>query len=199
MAIYLKLFLAAAIPYALFAILVMNSLTGGLLFGAFLGLMMSALFGTLQHLSFRGKKADASRDVNQSLTIEIDASYQDAFDLCLDSHRELLRATILSYSRETGIIELRTGRNWTTYGERLTLTVRHLPPRTAQITITSQPRVKTTMVDFGRNLQNVNHIAVFLRERSAADHLSLEKRTRRTPASTRHTTTSLQHAGQSSK
>lgn len=172
MKLYLKLFLAMAIPYTLVMMLfTLNpglALVSGILYGG----AMSLLFGTIQHLSFRGKKADAEHSVRQSRTLEIDHNIDDTFNLCLEAYTVLKRAVIKKVDRQAATIEVRTGANLRTYGELITIKIAPLDAHTSTVTISSRPRVKSTMIDYGRNLRNVNLLALYLREQIASDHLS---------------------------
>src|SRR5262245_7653499 len=94
MNLYLKLFLAAAVPYAMVAGLLLQNPVLGVLFGLGIGMVIATVFGTLQHSAFQGKKADADRSVHQIREIEIDLPYAEALALCLESLKTLSRAGV---------------------------------------------------------------------------------------------------------
>ena len=175
MKLYLKLWLAMAIPYGLLMAIFMTDPAVGALTGALFGTIMSLIFGTLQHQSFRGKKADAERSVKQSRNIELDLPIDEAFNLCLEAYTQLRRAVIRKIDRESHTIEIRTGINWLTYGEIITLHLSPIDLHTTEVVVNSRPRIKSVMIDYGRNLQNVNLIMLHLREQIASDHLALEE------------------------
>jgi hypothetical protein len=172
MNLYVKLFLAAAVPYGLVAALILHSPAFGVLFGVGIGIVIASIFGTLQHSAFQGKKADADRSVHQIRDIEIDVSYNEALALCQDSLKTLTRAHIKQLDADQGIIHARTGMNWKTYGERVTLSLLPIDQNTTRIRIESRPRLKTTLIDYGSNLYNVNCISLYLRQQSGTDNLA---------------------------
>lgn len=176
MSVYLKLFLAAAIPYAILMGLLFFSLPAGVAFGTGFGLVISTIFGTLQHSAYQGKKADGDRSVNQSRDIEIDVPLTEAFDLCLKALATLHRARVKKADPLSGLIEARTGINWKTYGEKVTFRLFRVDSHTTRIHLASRPRLKTALIDFGRNLYNINRLSVFLREASASDNLARDYR-----------------------
>ena len=128
MKLYLRLFLAMSIPYGVMMSVFMLNPVAGLLSGLFFGAVMALIFGTVQHLSFRGKKAQASRSVKQARTVELDLTLDEAFNLCLETYGTLRKAVIKKIDRENGIIEIRTGMNWLTYGELVTLELSMIAP-----------------------------------------------------------------------
>jgi hypothetical protein len=58
-----------------------------------------------------------------------------------------------------------------TYGEIITFQLQSLDADTTLVRIASRPRLKTTLIDYGRNLEHVNRLSLYLRQRSASDHL----------------------------
>lgn len=181
MKVYLKLFLAAAIPYMLALSWLLHNDTLAAVVGIGFGLLISGVFGTLQVRSMQGKKRDdGSYAVHQIREIEIDRSFDEATMLARAALRDIHGLKILRESGLTmtleeayGTIDARTGLNWETYGEKISLRVTRLDDDTSRIRIESRPRLRTTLIDYGRNLHNVNTISMYLRGQTAADHLRL--------------------------
>jgi len=175
MKVYIKLFLAAAIPYSLALSLLFRSPILGTVLGVFFGVLIAGVFGTLQVHSMQGKKrADASYAVHQTREIEIDVPLDQALVLARAALQSIAGVIIKPTPTAPHKIEARTGLNWETYGERITLSIAPLDADTTTIRIESRPRLRTTLIDYGRNLHYVNAISQFLREHTAADHLSLK-------------------------
>jgi hypothetical protein len=175
MKVYLKLFLAAMIPYAL-AFSVMTRNTGMAIgVGVVLGLIIAGIFGTLQIRSMKGKKkADETYAVNQEREMEIDLPFDRALELTRTAVLSISGATIMKeYSPEEGavVIGARTGLNWETYGEKIGLYLERIDADTTLLRVESRPRLRTTLIDYGRNLHNVNAISLYVREHTASDHL----------------------------
>jgi hypothetical protein len=173
MKLYLQLFLVAAFGYGMVASLILSNALIGTLFGIAIGTVLAAIFGTLQHQSFQGKKQDADRSVHQMRDIELDLPYADAYSLCVESLTSLGSINIKQSSRLEGVIEARTHLNWQTYGERISFNLTRIDDDTTRVHIESRPRIKAALTDFGRNLHNVNQLSVFLRARSASDALAI--------------------------
>lgn len=58
---------------------------------------------------------------------------------------------------EDGII-LRTDMTWKSWGEEMKINIQAIGENDFEYQITSSPKIKTTLVDFGINLENVNRI-----------------------------------------
>lgn len=172
MRLYIKLFLAFGVPFGLLMGLFYPYPALVLLVGILYGAVMSGVFGTLQHRSVKGKKQTHTDGVKQAREFEIDLPYQQAFSACLDAVNEIQRAKIQMANSHTGVIRARTGINLMTYGEIITFHLQPLDADTTLIRIDSRPRLKTTLIDYGRNLEHVNRLSLYLRQRSASDHLS---------------------------
>jgi hypothetical protein len=177
MKLYLQLFLVAALGYGMVASLILSNLMIGTLFGVSIGIVLAAIFGTLQHQAFEGKKQDADRSVHQARDIELDLPYVEAYRLCLEALTSLGRVSLKHTNHLEGVIEARTSLNWQTYGERISFYLTRLDSHTTQVHIESHPRIKVALTDFGRNLHNVNQLSVFLRAHSASDALAIKTHT----------------------
>jgi len=178
MKIYLKLFLAAAIPYTLAFGMILRNPILAIGIGVTLGLVIAGVFGTLQVRSMDGKKkVDTSYAVQQTRTIEIDLPFDEALVLARAALQSINGVTIVKETVSgigAGTINARTGLNWETYGEKITLSLERIDAETTLLHIDSRPRLRTTLIDYGRNLHNVNTINLYVREHTAADHLSRE-------------------------
>lgn len=173
MRLYLKLFLAFGVPFSLLMGLFYPYPALVMLIGIAYGAVMSAVFGTVQHRAMRGKKLAQSAGVKQTREIEVDLPYQAAFKACLDALGEIQHAKLRDINKLSGSIKARTSINLMTYGEVITFQLQHLDADTTLIRIESRPRLKTTLIDYGRNLAHVNRLSLYLRQRSASDHLSV--------------------------
>ena len=179
MKIYIKLFLAAMIPYTIVFGLVLQNPLLALAMGITLGAIIAGVFGTLHVRSMDGKKrAYESYAVQQTRDIEIDLPFDEALILARAALQSIEGAAIVKEtSSETGTtaISARTGLNWETYGEKINLRLERIDAETTLLHIDSRPRLRTTLIDYGRNLHNVNVISLYVREHTAADHLSVKE------------------------
>lgn len=182
MKIYLKLFFAAAIPYTVALSLLFRAPLLGLVLGLSFGALIAGVFGTLQVRSMEGKKrSDESYAVRQTREFEVDRPLDEALKLAkaaiesLDGTKVMKEASIRLTGHPTTTIEARTGLNWETYGEKITLRAEAVDADTTVIRIESRPRLRTTLIDYGRNLHHVNAISQYIREHTATDHLRLSE------------------------
>lgn len=171
MRLYLKLFLAFGVPFGLLMGILYPYPALALLIGTVYGAIMAGIFGTLQHRAVRGKKKTSADGVQQQRNIEVDMPYDAAFAACLEAVGEIQRAQFRQIDRAAGTIKARTSINLLTYGEIITFRLQPLDAHTTCIRISSRPRLKTTLIDYGRNLEHVNRLSLYLRQRSASDHL----------------------------
>jgi hypothetical protein len=58
---------------------------------------------------------------------------------------------------ENGIV-LKTGMTWKSWGEEIRIILQTKEESDFDYQILSSPKLKTTIVDYGKNLENVNHI-----------------------------------------
>ena len=61
-----------------------------------------------------------------------------------------------------GRINAKAGMSWKTWGEIITFSVNKKDENVMQIEISSRPSVRTTLVDYGKNIANVNSIVNYL-------------------------------------
>ena len=176
MNIYLKLFLATGIPFGIFMGIFYSfrygfssGLADGLFAGIFFGGFMSLILGFLHSRSVKrmpyGKSKEAM-DVHHVRNIELRVSYDKAFDLCIESLNLIKRSKIRKEDRSQGKIDARAGINWKTWGDLISLDVRKKDNDRTQVIVLSRPVVRTTLVDYGKNLENVERISSFLKEKS---------------------------------
>jgi hypothetical protein len=173
--VYLKLFLATGIPFGTLAGLFYTVLYGlpfgsvaGLLAGVFFGGLMSLILGSLHIRSVgrvQSERAGGALGVHHVRSIELALPYDEAFDLCIESLRSIRKCRIQEEDRLRGKIVARTGITWKTWGDVITFELRRIEGNRTLVTVSSRPVVRTTLVDYGKNLENVERICSFLKER----------------------------------
>ncbi len=168
----LIIFLASAIPFSIFVGIyssyeygipagIARGLFAGLIFGCF----MNAILGSLHRRAVRKITDDNSygtlrvhhvRDVRTLLT------YDRAFDLCIESLGSIKRCKVIEQDRAAGTITAKAGINWKTWSDTISFSVSRSNYDYTSITISSRPTARTTLVDFGKNLENAIKIVSFL-------------------------------------
>ena len=175
---YLKLFLATGIPFGIVMGVLyllqhgfLEGLIAGLFSGLFFGGFMSLILGTLHSWSVKRilpEKPKPSMGVHHVRNLELQVSYDKVFDLCIESLNLIKRCKIRKENRPQGKIDARAGITWKTWGDVILFDVRKIDIDRTQIIVSSRPAVRTTLVDYGKNLENVERISSFLEEQSEA-------------------------------
>jgi hypothetical protein len=174
----------AGIRHLFFRILFISGIPSGLLFGILglnkagisgaiiNGVLTGLVFGTLSsfilislHISL-SRKVDTYSPVNdfgtcQVRNIHLELPLEQAFALCLRSLRSVENCRVISQDLEEGVIRAKTGLNWKTWGDAITFKLIDGNGET-EIIVSSRPAARSTLVDFGKNLDNVERIKRFL-------------------------------------
>jgi hypothetical protein len=169
---YLKLFLATGIPVGaliggFYSLLYgfPKGLITGLFAGIFFGSSMSLIHRWSVKQMFSGKSKEAM-NVCHVRNIDLQVSYDKAFDLCIGALNLIKRCKIRNEDRSQGKIDAKVGMTWKTWGDVISFDVRKIDNDRTQIEVSSRPAVRTTLIDCGKNLENVKKIIRFLKEHS---------------------------------
>ncbi|MQA85277.1 MAG: hypothetical protein GEV03_11785 [Streptosporangiales bacterium] len=87
-----------------------------------------------------------------------------AYQKCVDAATALFGAGNVRVARDSGAIEVRTGTSWKSWGENLTLELSPDDDAITTVTIRSHSSVSTTVLDYGKNSDNVDRVAGWLLE-----------------------------------
>jgi hypothetical protein len=162
--LYLKAFLVTGIPYGL--IMLGFDLFDGDGFRLWKFLFLIFFFGTTMSITLvsfhknRLKKngikelTDKNLGVNQTKSLKSELSKIELIEkLKLDP----IIGKMKMNETEKGIV-LKTGVTWKSWGEEIKIILKSIKDKEFEYEISSNPRLKTTLVDYGKNLQNVNKI-----------------------------------------
>ncbi len=169
---YSKTFLAIAVPLAVLGGMIGSVLFGvpmGLVYGVASGLLyggsMSLVFGLLHGRSVKRITSDESQEamgVHHVRSVELQLPYDKVFDLCLESLGQINKCGIRNENRSQGIIMAKSGVSWKSWGEAISFQINEAGDDGTQVEISSRPVLRTTLVDCGKNLENVIKITGFL-------------------------------------
>jgi len=158
---YIAVFLVCTISYGILMFLSdalffeTESLIKYVISAAFFGLLMSAILVTYQRYRIRKDGADNSSaenlKVNQSTTVKSQLSLNEIYAK-IKSDPNFGNMKIDS---EGSMIEIKTGTTWRSWGEIISIRGGH----ENEYVVSSNSKVKTTLIDYGKNLNNVNSIA----------------------------------------
>jgi hypothetical protein len=169
----LKIFLISAIPFAFFMGIyytfrydVRTGIMAGLTGGVAVGLILAIIVGVLHRRCVQkisGQYPDEKMDVNTIRDIKLKMPIDLAFDLCIESLIRINRCIVKEEDLSLGRITAKTGINWKTWGDTISFRLSRLNDDTTLVEVSSRPTARTTLVDFGKNLENVQSIISFLK------------------------------------
>lgn len=164
MKLYLKLFLATGIPYGLIMGLYRGDANTGLVLGFIFGTFMSVVLGTMQIIFTRNSKSGTS-GVSQAKTIELQLPFYKTCNLCVASLESINGRIAEKTEQEEGAgakVVAKTKMNWKSFGETVQFDILKVNSDKTEVKISSRPKLPMTLVDYGRNLENVKKITDFL-------------------------------------
>ncbi|CUU56109.1 hypothetical protein Ga0074812_106364 [Parafrankia irregularis] len=148
--LYLKLLFGMGLPFGLLAGLESGEVQVGLVAGLFFGVFMSIVFGSITLYRYRGLGSDFSPRVTSVVRVPADSAVV---------HRRVLEILPVLPARvvaDDGVhVVARTRANMQSWGERITVDV-HPSADDTEVTIRSVPRLRCTLVDYGRGRRNVD-------------------------------------------
>jgi hypothetical protein len=104
--------------------------------------------------------------VHHVRNVELRLPYDKAFDLCIESLGLIKKCKIHNEDRSQGKIVAKAGMTWKTWGDVISFEVRRIGNDAIQVAVSSRPSVRTTLVDYGKNLENVETLVGFLNAHS---------------------------------
>jgi hypothetical protein len=169
-----KIFLWSGIPFGL-AMGVWFSQQYGSSTGLKIGIIAGLTFGALIFIilgllhsqavkKIRGGNSRETLSTHQVSDIELNLPYKQTFDLCMQSLSRIKRCTIQEENLTQGRIVAWAGINWKTWGDIITFHIKKTTNGITYVTISSRPRARTTLVDFGKNLENIIKVTSFLKK-----------------------------------
>lgn len=155
---YVKLFLVTSIPFGILnGLLDLNdgwneALLSGIISGVFFGIGMTLTLGIVH------KTIGKNKNVKQEQTVVVDLPYDQAFDLCLQSLENVRKSRLVEEDRVNGKIVVKVGLNWATWGDKIIYSISKMDDNQTEVNIVSYPIVKTTLIDYGKNAENISLI-----------------------------------------
>lgn len=176
----MNIFLATGVPFGIFmAILytalyglqagLMSGLTSGLVFGSLMFIIMGLLHSRAVK-KIAGMQTEETMGIYHERLISLHVPCDRAFDLCAATMDLIIKCSIQEVNRPQGRIIAKAGINWKTWGDTITFDIHSMSDKDTEVKVSSRPTSWTTLVDFGKNLQNVETIISFLRTNSNNGH-----------------------------
>jgi len=123
----------------------------GFLAGFFLTLFVSIVdyFSTKKY-----KKIKESANVRNEKSIIVNLDYNEAFETSKKALTSI-GGRIINEDRENGVITARTGLSWKSFGENVKIEITKLSNQQTQVKVSSVPMIRATILDYGKNYENV--------------------------------------------
>lgn len=162
--LHLKVFLFTGVTYGLILFLLdlMNknefALSKLLFMTLFFGITMSLTLVSLH--KYRLKKigiqeiTDENLNVNQSKTLSSELNTAALIEILAS---DSIIGKMKMIETKNGI-HLKTGISWKSWGENIKITLKSEQDSRFEYEISSSPKLKTTIVDYGKNLENIKRI-----------------------------------------
>lgn len=168
--LFTKTFLLTGIPYGL--IMLGFDLAGGdelnpwkyLLMTFFFGIVMSVILVSLHN--YRLKKNGVKEITNETVGVNqtrILKTELNTSKLIEKLREDPIIGKMKMIEIDHGIL-LQTGMTWKSWGEEIKIMLKSKEGSDFEYTISSSPKLKTTVVDYGKNLENVNRIEMVLKK-----------------------------------
>jgi len=170
----LKIFLTSGISFGTFMGILFSSLygidaglRGGLISGIVFGFFMFIILGFLHSRAVRqisGSTSAESLDTFHVRNIKLPLPFERAFDLCIESLGLIRRCRVREQDRSRGKIIATSSVNWKTWGDTMTFDISGTGNEETDVRVSSRPTSWSTIVDYGKNLENVERIVSFLQK-----------------------------------
>ena len=165
---YGLVFLGTGVPFGvlmglffsvLFDLSSTEGLFAGLAMGVVFGAAMALVLGTTQLVGNRGAPRGASLSPRQTREVPV-ADGPDLADRIVAALRSL-PAEVTAVDVPAGRYVARRGVSWKSWGEDVVVQLSGDPAHPLA-TVSSRPRLATTLIDYGRGRRNVEHVVAAL-------------------------------------
>ncbi len=140
------------------------ALIGGGIAGLVFGVAMTAFAGLAQiSTTSKGGTEAADLQVRQKRTLFILGTPEQVYDELRQALEDLGVRRFDIADPDAGVLTGHTAWSWKSFGENMTAVIKPVG-EVCEVTLTSEPRLPTTMVDYGKNRDNITHIEHHLRD-----------------------------------
>ena len=164
-----RIFFLTSILYAAYMGTWVGLITGSLWLGTTIGsaaglvvgTLITFVIGALHQIASKRLKPDYIENllaVHQVQVVTLQEPFEDAFETCLSSLLALKQCRIIQEDRQLGVTRALTGTTWKSFGEKILVTVSPVAPNSCRVTVSSKPAIGSTIVDYGKNVENIRSI-----------------------------------------
>ncbi len=166
---YLKTFLQMSVPFGILTGVfqafhgkgAIECLVKGTISGVFFGLVMTT-FVYIAVRVYAGNRSDAF-NLCKNKVITINKKPEMVIPECRNAILSVKRARIVEESDGGRLILAKVGLSWKSAGEIMKISVNETSSCTTTVEISSIPALKTTIIDYGKNDENIGAASDYLR------------------------------------
>lgn len=152
----------SAIFFGIYRFLMGSDLTESVIIGLIFGTFMVVTLGIANFVSVRSRGGNASTSVVQENEVDLDLTMEDAFQYCKVATSTIKGTKITFEDINRDVIRAKTPLNISTWGDVIEFELHKVTEETTTVRLKSKPVLATTMIDYGKNLENINRITRFL-------------------------------------
>lgn len=137
---------------------IMQGVLSGVLGGLFYGFCMAIICGGMHNLFVKILNSfthESIMGVHQVDIFTVENSYDVVYRQLLDCVANVKGWSISHHDKEAGAIRIKTGMTWKSFGENILITVSSDVKEECKVSVSSKPIIKTTLVDYGKGIENV--------------------------------------------
>lgn len=160
----IKLFLSLSVLFGCFMGVLLHDVIHGVIQGISFGLILTVILSIYQRINIKKlglPKGEAK--VDTSVELEIEGTKREIFEICEYSVKNIVNCKIKESNFQEGIIKVRAGMTWLTWGDVMLFKLEQVQDNKFRILVRSRPLIKTTIIDFGKNQDNINRIIKYIK------------------------------------
>lgn len=135
-----------------------------LLVGVIVGIFSTLILLLIQWLYL--KKAGLSTSgikVIHTIVFEVTGSKEQVFEICLESINDIKKSSIGLLNKKKGVFTVNVGASIRTWGDEIHFEIKDIGNNQCKVEVTSRPALRTTVIDYGKNKENImkiqNHLS----------------------------------------
>ncbi|HRH46889.1 MAG TPA: hypothetical protein PKY82_34905 [Pyrinomonadaceae bacterium] len=139
----------------------LNQFLLSFIYGAVFGVGMQ-IYSDYRTRKIKPDAGEKDFDIQQTKQKFLLCSYDEAFNLCLESVTFLKKGNVTYSDQENGIIAAKTGMTWNSFGTDIDFRLKSITDNATEISISAKPILATTLIDGGESVEAVKTITDFL-------------------------------------
>lgn len=160
---------ASATLFGFSRFLMGEDLSTSMITGLIFGVVMVVTLGSANYVSVKSRGGTTSTSVVQERDVDLELKMEDAFEFCKVATSTIKGTKITFEDLSRGVICAKTPLNISTWGDVIEFELRKITDEMTNVRVKSKPALATTVIDYGKNLENINKITSFLKRKAMVD------------------------------